>query len=142
MWCDSCSIAPSGPTLSPHQHFLLLLLLLLLVLATIPSDRSTMVGANALEEIAHAFIKALETLDLNEMIQLRSPDCVQRIYPKSMGYPEMDNARSAEYRSLHLISTSASKFMGADISAFAKAIVLLTKPSSPISMSSRLQSIV
>ena len=65
-----------------------------------------MVGAKSLEEIAHAFIKALETLDLDEMIRLRSPDCVQKIYPKSMGYPGMDNARSVKGLSLPLIPTS------------------------------------
>ena len=75
-------------------------------------DPSKMVGAKALEEIGHAFIKALETLDLNEMIRLRSPDCVQQIYPKSMGYPAMDNARSVGYLSLLLIRHLRPEFRG------------------------------
>ena len=62
-----------------------------------------MVGAKILTEIAHAFIRALQTLDLNQMIRLPPPDCVQQIYPKSMGYPEMDNARLAKYLSIRLI---------------------------------------
>jgi hypothetical protein len=51
-----------------------------------------MAPAANLQELARNFIAALETLNLDNMIAIRSPDCTQKIHPKSMGYPLMDNA--------------------------------------------------
>ena len=51
-----------------------------------------MAPAPTLQEFAHKFIQALETLNLDRMIALRLPECVQQIYPASMEYLPMDNA--------------------------------------------------
>lgn len=51
--------------------------------------KSIMAPTPTLQEFAHKFIQALETLG---MIALRPPECVQQIYPASMEYLPIDNA--------------------------------------------------
>lgn len=44
-----------------------------------------------LTDTAHAFIDALASLNLDNMLALRTPDCQQYIWPMSLGRKPMGN---------------------------------------------------
>ncbi|MCJ1469623.1 hypothetical protein MMC07_008258 [Pseudocyphellaria aurata] len=46
----------------------------------------------ALQKLTHNYVKAIETLDVEQQIAPRLPDCIQQVSPKSLGHPPTDNA--------------------------------------------------
>ncbi|KAL2044705.1 hypothetical protein N7G274_002479 [Stereocaulon virgatum] len=71
-----------------------------------------MVAAGFLEDIAHAFLKALGTLDLDKIFRLHPLDCEQPIYPKSMADPRMDKGKVSKTPFSTLDTYLCSKFHG------------------------------